>query len=316
MKANVDRARLGSLRSVSLLLLLGSMIALLLVADARGEDPASDVPLAVTRAGSVNAGDLVEYWYARHREGWYRTLGELIDERVVAHEAARLRLTVPPDVLAKAVADEVSARQAQLHETYGDAVKLEDEVLRAYGVGLDRWRREVLAPRLQAFQLLQRVVRLDTRRRPRLVVRVIVSKTEGDSIEIMRRVQAGADFSLIAVKQSVDPTAETGGVLPPIARGDLALPTVETRLFQASPGELVGPLPVRLDGVQSWHLYRVVEMTQPWAGTRAELFQRLEKDLAETPVGAQEFARWRARTRRDFDVRVFGPDGRDVTREQ
>ena len=103
-------------------------------------------------------------------------------------------------------------------------------------------------------------------------------------------------------------------MLPPIARGDLAFPTVEARLFQARPGDLVGPLPVRLDGKQSWHLYRVVEATQPWQGG-AELFKRLEKDLEETPVSSQEFERWRARTRRDFDVRVFGPDGRDVTRD-
>lgn len=303
------------LRPAALLLLLAGVVGLLVTTDARGERPEADAPLVTSRAGTVGPTDLVDYWYGRHREGWYRTLDELIDERIVAFEAQRLGLTVPPAVLAQAVADEVAAREEQLRETYGDEIQLGDEVQRAYGVPLGRWKQEILYPRLRAFQLLQRVVRLDTRRRPRLVVRVIVSTSEGDAREILRRVQAGADFSLIALKQSVDPTAESGGVLPPIARGDLALPAVEARLFQAQAGELVGPLPVRLDGVQTWHLYRVVERTQPWGGTRAEIFQRLEGDLKEEPVGSQEFARWRARTRRDFGVRVFSPDGRDVTRQ-
>ena len=303
----------GAARAAFLVLLLLGVVGLL-VLSAGAE--ATKGPLVTSRAGSIEDADLVDYWFARHREGWYQTLDELIDERIVQYEARRLGIEAPPEAVAKALADEVAAREAQLRETYGDEVLLEDEVRRAYGVGLLAWKRDILEPRLRAFQLLQRVVRLDTRRRPRLVVRVIVSETEGDANGIVRRVQAGADFSLIALKESKDPTAESGGVLPPIARGDLALPAVEARLFQAAPGELVGPLPVRLEGVQTWHVYRVVEQTPPWSGTRAELLERLEDDLRQEPVSSQEFARWRARTRRDFDVRLYSPDGRDVTREE
>ena len=195
--------------------------------------------------------------------------------------------------------------------------QLRDEVQRAYAVDLPTWQREILAPRLQDVPAAaaRRASRLQAAC-PRLTVRVIVSTTEGASREVLAARPSGADFSLIALKESIDPTAESGGVLPPISRGDLALPAVEARLFQAAAGELVGPLPVRLDGEQTWHLYRVSRGTEPWAGSRAEICdQRLEEDLTEEPVGTPEFARWRARTRRDFDVRVYAPDGGIVTRQ-
>ena len=38
----------------------------------------------------------------------------------------------------------------------------------------------------------------------------------------------------------------------------------------------------------------------------------LEKDLVEHPLDRAEFERWRARMRRDFGVRVFDPQGRQV----
>ena len=258
---------------------------------------------------AVTAGDLAAFWYERRRDEWRRTVDDLVDERIALREARRLGLSVPPAVLAKAVDAEARAREAQLRETYGDEVRLADEVERAYGFDVERWKREVLEPRLRTQHLLVRVVRLDTRRRPRVKARVIVLDTEERARGVAAKLAEGADFSLVALGESIDPTARAGGELPAVARGDLAFPEVEERLFEAAPGAVVGPLRVVLDGRATWHLYRVVEQVPPWTGGREEILGRLEKDLAEDPLQHAEFERWRARMRRDFGVEVVAPDG-------
>jgi hypothetical protein len=237
---------------------------------------------------------------------------DLVDETIVRSEAQRLGLGVPPPALVAAVDAEVVAREAQLSETFGKEVTLADEVQRAYGMGIERWKREVIQPRVNMQLLLMRVVRLDTRRRSRVKVRVIVLESEERARLLHKKLQSGADFSLLAVQESVDPTAKGGGDLPAIARGDLAWPDVETHLFAGRPGQVLGPLRISQEGKPSWHLYKVIQQIPPWDGTRGELLVRLETDLKETPLDRAEFERWRARMRRDFRVQVLAPDGRPI----
>lgn len=277
---------------------------------ASGEAPSKVV--ATVGSEAVTAADLTAFLYRRYRDSWVRTMEALLDERIVRHEARRLGLGLPPGVLAAAVEKEVGARRTQLAEVYGEEVRLEDEVARGYGVDFATWKRTVLEPRVRTQLLLMRVVRLDTRRRDRVRARVLVVDEADRAARIKRRLESGADFSLTALQESQDPTAQSGGDLPAVARGDLTLPEVEAALFAAKPGDLVGPLTVTIGGARQYHLYKVIERIAPWTGSRAELLARLEKDLETTKIQRAEFERWRARMRRDFRTRVFDPDGRPV----
>lgn len=277
---------------------------------AEGDDPAGPSPIVATVGReTIRAADLNAFWFDRHRDGWIRTVESLLDERIVAHEARRLGLSVPAAEVEKAVVEEVAARTRQLEATYGEAADLAVTVRDAYGMDLATWRRTILTPRVEMQLLLMRVVRLDSRRRERLEARVIVLLDAAAAQRVLGKLRVGADFSLTALKESQDPTAESGGVLPPIARGDLTLPEVEAQLFAAQEGTVVGPLRVEIGGVAQWHLYKVIGRLPPWTGTRGEMLARLEEDLAETPLGRPEFERWRARMRRDFRVQVRDPAG-------
>ncbi len=268
--------------------------------------------VATVGSEAVTPEDLTSFLYTRYRDSWVRTLQALLDERIVRHEAQRLGLRLRPGVLEKAFDTEVAARRAQLAEVYGEEVSLEDEVRRGYGVDFETWKRDVLRPRVRMQLLLMRVVRLDTRRRDRVKARVIVVEEQARAARIRKRLESGADFSLTALKESVDPTSQSGGDLPAVARGDLTLPAVEAALFAARAGDLIGPLAVTIGGRAQFHLYKVIERIGPWTGTRAEILARLDKDLQETRIQRAEFERWRARMRRDFRTRVFDPDGRPV----
>lgn len=297
---------------VSILCLAG---ATLLVAG-RAPCPAhADGRAAVARIDGrpVSKPDLVAFWFERYPQEYARTLGALLDERIAIGDANRDGIRVPRASLEKAVAREVEARRKQLQRIYGEATDLEAEVRRAYGFDLERWKRTVLAPRLHAQLLLERVIRWDTRRRPRVEARVIVSPTADKAIGVRRKLDAGADFSLTALKHSVDASAKRGGVLPAIGRGDLAYPGVEERLFAAQAGALVGPLEVRMEGRPQWQIYKVIRRVPAWQGGVEANWQELENDLIANPIDPGEFQRWQTRVRRAKGVTLFRPDGRPWT---
>jgi hypothetical protein len=299
-------------RAIALALPVAALVTLEVVPRAEGEPPSGGVRVATIGGDPVTSADLSAFWYARYRESWWRAVLNLADERILAREARRLGIGVPPGAVAKAVDEEVEARREQLRAAFGEGADLEAELLRTYGLALDAWRREILTPRIETQLLLVRLVRLDTRRRARVHARVIVLPDEAGARRVLEKVRAGADFSLTAHQESIDPTREAGGDLPTIARGDLALPGVEERLWEAPVGGIVGPLAVAAGRTTQWHLYKVVARIEPWAGDRAGLLQRLEKDLEEHPMGLQEYERWRARMHRDFRVEVLDPSGRPV----
>jgi hypothetical protein len=157
--------------------------------------------------------------------------------------------------------------------------------------------------------LVARVARLDWRGRASLVAKVIVTDDADKAARLAEKLASGADFSLTALRESIDPSARAGGVLPTWVRGESALPGVEARLFAAAPGSIVGPLEIGAGPATRWHLYRVVERRDPWPASPPDLAERLERDLASVPPEPWEIGRWRERARRKAGVRVFAPDG-------
>ena len=274
----------------------------------RGEDVAA--PVAVLAGAPVSKAELADFWFDRYPEEYGRTLDALVDERLAIREANAHGVRVPRAALETALTREVAARRTQLQTVYGDAVDLESEVRRAYGVDVATWRSRILSPRLHAQLLLERVVRWDTRRRPRVHARVIVVPDAARAQAVVEKLRRGADFSLTAARESIDPSGKRGGDLPWIARGDLAFPGVEARLFAAGAGELVGPLEVRVEGQPQLQIYKIIRVVEPWQGDLETSWQRLEDDLLATPVDLGEVERWRVRMRRDAEVRYYRPDGR------
>ena len=270
-------------------------------------------PAARVAGRPVTKAELAAFWFERYPQEYARTVGALLDERIAIADAHRDGIRVPRATLEKALAREVDARRKQLTRIYGDAIDLESEVERAYGFDLATWRTRVLAPRLHAQLLLERVIRWDTRRRPRVEARVIVLPSAEKAMAVKRKLDRGADFSLTALKDSVDPSGKRGGVLPGIGRGDLAYPGVEERLFAAEAGALVGPLEVRVEGTLQWQIYKVIRRAPAWEGAAESHWQQLEDDLVAHPIDPGEFQRWQARVRRAKDVTLYRPDGRPWT---
>jgi parvulin-like peptidyl-prolyl isomerase len=263
--------------------------------------------VALVAGERVSKAALSDFLHDRFRETWARGLDLLIDERLSAAEARRLGVTVPPAALERAVAAEVAAREEAARQDGGAG--LEETVRRAYGLDPATWRATVLRPRVERHLLLERVVRRSGRARDQVVVRVLVVRDPARARALVGRLAAGADFGLLALQESEDPSKAQGGLLPPIVRGDLARKDLEAALFASAPGAVVGPFEVSGPRGTEWHLYRVVERLPPWGADPAVANRLLEEDLVKNPVGRSEYERWAARARRDAGVRYFAPDG-------
>lgn len=267
-------------------------------------------PVAVLGTQAITKAELVGYLFDRYPQEYARALDELVDERFAREEARRIGLTVPRAAVDRAIEKEVEARTRLVGEVYGPEATLDDWVQEGYGLAVAAWRDAVLRPRLESVLLKQRIVRLHTRTELRIVARIIVTFDEAKARRLAEKLRSGADFSLVALKESEDATRKVGGTLPPIARGDLAgFPIVEQRLFAARAGALLGPWRVRVDGRPQWQIYKLVRREEPWGMTGAALFRRLEADLVTQPVTQAELEAWQRHVRVQGNVRYLRPDG-------
>ncbi len=285
------------------------LLLFLLVPSSATAEPSRHV--ATLDGRGLSKDRLIQYWFDRYPAEYGRTLTELIEAYVVADGARAAGLDVPRATLDKAVDDEVAARRKWQRELYGDGADLAAWVRNGYGMSIDAWQRTILRPRLRARMLKQRVIRADTRRELLVYARIIIVADETRARRIAAKLRNGADFSLTALKQSEHETKKAGGTLPPIARGDMArFPVIERRLFEARPGQLIGPLRVQIDGAPQWQIYKLIRRSEPWHDTGPALRARIETDLADLPVTRGELERWQARIRRKHRIELFAPNGR------
>lgn len=107
-----------------------------------------------------------------------------------------------------------------------------------------------------------------------LDVRQIVVSTEAEAEEIVALLNAGADFTALAEERSIDPGARSsGGDLGYFGRGQM-IPEFEEAVFEAEPGQILGPLQTRFG-------YHVVEVLDQEAEVR------LRRILVETAAEAE-----------------------------
>ncbi len=120
-----------------------------------------------------------------------------------------------------------------------------------------------------------------------LDVRQIVVSTEAEAEEIVALLNEGADFTALAEERSIDPgTRSSGGDLGYFGRGQM-IPEFEEAVFEAEPGQILGPLQTRFG-------YHVVEVLDQEAEVRlrrilVETAEEAEAALARLEAG-EDFA--------------------------
>lgn len=221
---------------------------------------------------------------------------EIIDELLIKDRADRLGVTVSETEIAEAITRlkqqynittdeqfETSLKssgmtradmEARLRDTLitnkvfarelrnrGD---LDDRELR------ERYNREKEQYRLPERARLREIVIL----RPSNDAAVAEAKKKAE--EITAQVRGGADFAKTATTVSESGTKDKGGDLGEVARGEL-LPDLDTAVFNATAGAVIGPIETR----SGWHILKVEQRLPSEVPAFESIKDRLRRDASE-----------------------------------
>jgi peptidyl-prolyl cis-trans isomerase C len=89
----------------------------------------------------------------------------------------------------------------------------------------------------------------------------ILTQTEEEAKAALKRLKAGEDFAKVAKEISTDPSAENGGKIPEVMKGDLSdIPEFEAALFKLKPGQVSGVVKTKI----GYHIIKKIgEMKLP-----------------------------------------------------
>jgi hypothetical protein len=239
--------------------------------------------LARVDGREVTTSELGDFVVRYMPERAAEALDQILDERVIAAEAAREGVTVAVDAVRARTDAYVEDRRREARVQFGADVDFEALLLERQGRDFASWRAD--AERLvRALCLRDRLVRLDQMREDGVLVRVLVLPTEEAAREAADRIRDGADMTLYAERAQVRRPAAP----PPFARGEIPEKDLETWLFAAAGGDVLDPVPFDTAAGRFWQVFKVARAwkgsTDAWSAVAAGI----EASLADAPVDEEE----------------------------
>jgi hypothetical protein len=258
---------------------------------------AADGELVVARVGdrAIDVSALLSAWMHANSREVSALLERLVTAETVEMEARRLGITLDPEEIQAGYRESVTELEADLREQRPD-VTLDDWVRMELGLDPEGYRAGLRAD-VRRRLLGERLVRGFVMTHERASVRVIVTETRETMQEVEDALTAGREFEQLAREYSVDPSRETGGLIPPILRTQSKLARLA---FMTGVGQVGGP--IEDSDVGRWMLLRVESIEQPLEGNWDRIGPPIEASLAERPVEDAEYWQWKAEMTRRYEV--------------
>lgn len=263
-------------------------------------DGAGDLVVARVGDAEIRRSDVGDFMIRYFRDQASEALTHLVDERIIAAEAAHNGITVSDGEIRVEVDAEVRERENTVRVQYGADVSLERFLRDRYGVTMDGHRRDLT--RLVRTRLLRdRVIRFQQFGQERVVALDAVYATRDEAAAAAASARQGADFGTLAREQGVrDEVA-----LPPVPRDELSPPELADAVFALTPGEVTEPIAVTEGDRTLFHIFKLVRRLPARAGTWSELKGEVEKGLADRPLEPWEYLQWAGRMRTRYRVEVL-----------
>lgn len=218
----------------------------------------------------------------------------LVFDALVMQHAAQFGIQIAEAAIAAASAAEEAQLRAALAAPAADEAALADLLWRSHGLELAQWRQ--LARQRATLRLYHgHVVRYLALRDDQVTVRLLVTPDESKAREAVKKARAGADFAQLARRDSVDPSAPDGGLLPSFAPGD-SHPLAQQALTLAA-GEVSEPLLASLAQQPRWCVLYCVSRHAGRDVAYADVLAEIEQDLAMRPLTHHETAAYQLRYR-------------------
>ncbi len=114
---------------------------------------------------------------------------------------------------------------------------------------------------------------------PEVRVRHILLKSEDEAKEVIKQLQAGADFTELAKKSSDGPSAQTGGDLGYFSRGQM-VKQFEDAAFALNPGQISAPVKTEF----GWHVIKLEDKRNRPVPSFEEVKEQLMASLVQNQL--------------------------------
>jgi hypothetical protein len=264
------------------------------VAPAAAQTPPSGDPLVAIVAGRpVYVSELLAQWVHARNYEVLKQLDNLAVARIVAAEAQRLGVSVPPSMVIAAAEESVAQLEAEVKKK-NPKLGFDSYVDRVLGLDPIRYRERLRDDALRQL-LADRAARawlLGTERRE---VRILLAKDESVRDAAQKLLAEGRDFSEVARQHSMDPSGTDGGRIPPVVRSEAPISKLA---FSAEMNKVAGP--IQESG--RW-LFLIVDAQPPVVvGTWEQVASQVEADLGARAMEELEIAQWRAAMQGRYEV--------------
>ena len=253
-----------------------------------------DPVLASVDGRKIRSSDLYRTFFLENPVRTRNALKNEILYILTREESRRLGVEVGWDEVEKVLEKTIADHRARCAAYIDESIDLEDFIRTQYRMSFKDYRA-VLGRTALFNLLLDRLVRYTEMGLKRIQVGVIVVKEKEKAEEIRKKLLDGANFEVLARKNSLDRSAAEGGILAPIPldfRHPL-FPLVE-KAASAKPGSVLDVEEVSLPKEKLYRIVKVFNALEPISGSYREEVAAVEKSLAENPVDLAAIQFWEA----------------------
>ena len=251
-----------------------------------------DLAIAIVAGQPILASALFAQWLHRSSDEVLDELDQLVMERMVELECARLGIEVSAQDVDRAYQRGVKVIETQL-ERGGRDMSFDDYIERVLGLDPKTYRDRLRRSALHAL-LAERAFRAFLLTSEHAYARMIVVRTEGDAEIVQRELDAGRPFQEVAAEFSIEDKDLRGELVPVLKSGTL----MSRLVFQTPVGEVAGP-----SNEQGAYVFvLVVERPAALTGNWSEIGREVLATLIEQPVQELEITQWRAAMQRQYEV--------------
>ena len=258
-----------------------------------------DLVIAKVNGEPVYMSSLMKRWMMSDSRVALEHFRDLVEERIVRLEAARMGVSLNPAAVDDAVIDVRAKIEADLEENQPGLGF--DEYFRRYrNMSPENYIAGIRRAQTRGM-LLERVARTWLLTQEHVGVRIIIVRTEELGAEVQAALDAGREFAEVAAELSEDVSREQGGLLPPVVRGDQTL--LSRLAFSNEEGSVIGPVENGTDLV--W--VQVLDSPKPLTANWDVIESLVEADLERRPLDDYEFLQWKSSISVNYetDAEVF-----------
>ncbi len=246
----------------------------------------------------LSASDLLVEWHSIAGRDVFLVVEKLVTTRLALAEAQRIGLRLQPDVVELRIAEDTRRFSQEIAKNNPD-LSVEDFIRSRLGVAPTTYFARMRQAAIRQM-IAERAVRSWTLSNEWARARMILVNTVEEANALLEQARGGADFATLARENSLDDTAEDGGLIPFLVRQEES--PLAAAAFSAEVGELVGPVSVSGRQVVLVVESRTASAMGDWPAVQG----KVEASLASEPIRDAEFLYWKLTMEQRYPIDLGG----------